>query len=392
MHRGEDAKRQSLLRFELFRKIDKFLSLNLRNILISPLEGEKKFLSELNELRNFREGYNLKYSCRNSNSDLHLHSEMVQKYKNKDCGTESAMTVFGANLMILFRGMHRSCIGRSALLCRQGKELSALVPQYLSNFSDTVFSRFTSHFSLNRKAAFTLAEVLITLGIIGIVAAMTLPSLINEYKKKEVETRLAHTYSTMTQAFKLAEADNGESQYWTKNIAGSSNISDMSIVDDFLTAYFIPYLNFNTKIETIDGYGLKKFGYDIRYFNGYQMNEMRITRLNNGVILFWGMFIGRQGICALHIVLDINGTKGPNRIGSDLFDMTYSLYDGELFMSGEKNIDGDKLTYSKKQNYQQLLDNCKRTTTPDYFAPNYSCGAVIKLNGWKIPKDYPIKL
>ena len=391
MHRGEDAKRQSLLRFELFKKIDKFLSLNFRNILISPLEGEKKFLSELNELRNFREGYNLKYSCRNSNSDLHLHSEMVQKYKNKDCGTESAMTVFGANLMILFRGMHRSCIGRSALLCRQGKELSALVPQYLSNFSETVFSRFTSHFS-RKCTAFTLAEVLITLGIIGIVAALTLPSLINEYKKKEVETRLAHTYSTMTQAFKLAEADNGESQYWTKNIAGSSNISDMSIVDDFLTAYFIPYLNFNTKIETIDGYGLKKLGYDVRYFNGYQMNEMRITRLNNGVILFWGMFIGRQGICALHIVLDINGTKGPNRIGSDLFDMTYSLYDGELFMSGEKNIDGDKLTYSKKQNYQQLLDNCKRTTTPDYFAPNYSCGAVIKLNGWKIPKDYPIKL
>ena len=38
--------------------------------LISPLEGEKKFLSELCELRNFREGCNLKCSCRNSNPDL----------------------------------------------------------------------------------------------------------------------------------------------------------------------------------------------------------------------------------------------------------------------------------------------------------------------------------
>ena len=63
LHRGEDAKRHGLLRFELFKKIDKFLSLNFRNFLISPLEGEKKFLSELNELRNFREGYDLKYSC-----------------------------------------------------------------------------------------------------------------------------------------------------------------------------------------------------------------------------------------------------------------------------------------------------------------------------------------
>ena len=184
--RREDAKNHSLLRlrkFGLFRKIVDILSLVKRNILISSLEGEKKIFSELCELRNFREGYNLKYSCRNSNSDLHLHSEMVQKYKNKDCGTESGMTVFGANLMILFRGMHRSCIGRSALLCRQGKELSTLVPQYLSNFSDMVFSRFTSHFSLKRTA-YTLAEVLVTLGIIGIVSALILPSLVANYREK----------------------------------------------------------------------------------------------------------------------------------------------------------------------------------------------------------------
>ena len=69
----------------------------------------------------------------------------------------------------------------------------------------TVFSRFTSHFSLkktaftlaegathvahwnnSRKIAFTLAEVLITLGIIGIVEAMTMPVLIQ--KTKEIET------------------------------------------------------------------------------------------------------------------------------------------------------------------------------------------------------------
>ena len=68
--RCEDANRQSLLRFELFSEIKKILDLIKRNILISPLEGEKKFLSEFCELRNIREGFNLKYSCRNSNSDL----------------------------------------------------------------------------------------------------------------------------------------------------------------------------------------------------------------------------------------------------------------------------------------------------------------------------------
>ena len=197
MPRGIEAKKHGLL----------------RNILISPLEGEKKFLSELCELRNFREGYNLKLSRRHSNADLQLHSEMVQKNKNKDCGTKSAMTVFGEN--------ERSCFGRSALLCRQGKnnynklvqhktELKSFEPSpafvmltgvrkrllpltkregsdsvISNNISETVFSRFTSHFSLKRTA-FTLAEVLITLGIIGVVASLTLPSLIHDYKIKQL--------------------------------------------------------------------------------------------------------------------------------------------------------------------------------------------------------------
>ena len=55
--RSEEVKRHSLLRlrkFDLFRKIVDILSLVKRNILLSPLEGEKKFLSELCELRNFR--------------------------------------------------------------------------------------------------------------------------------------------------------------------------------------------------------------------------------------------------------------------------------------------------------------------------------------------------
>ena len=75
--RCEDAKRHSLLRlrkFDLLRRIVDILSLVKRNILISPLEGEKKFLSELCELRNFREGY--------------------KKYKNTDRATGCAMTCF----------------------------------------------------------------------------------------------------------------------------------------------------------------------------------------------------------------------------------------------------------------------------------------------------------
>ncbi|MBP3924998.1 type II secretion system protein [bacterium] len=50
------------------------------------------------------------------------------------------------------------------------------------------------------KPAFTLAEVLITLGIIGIVAALTLPAVIGNYNRRVVETRLKKAYSVYTQA------------------------------------------------------------------------------------------------------------------------------------------------------------------------------------------------
>ena len=167
MHRCQDAKRHGLLRFELFRKIKKILDLIKRNILISPLEGEIKFLSELRGLRNFREGGNLKYSCRNSNSDL---------------------------------PKQLRCIPLNKFLMLERK---------LSLFIDTVFLRFTFHF-LHKRTAFTLAEVLITLGIIGIVAALTLPVIISDVKNSQLEAGLKKAYSVLGQALNMYQAENGE--------------------------------------------------------------------------------------------------------------------------------------------------------------------------------------
>ena len=50
------------------------------------------------------------------------------------------------------------------------------------------------------KKGFTLAEVLITLGIIGIVAALTLPSLVSNYRKKVTAAKLKQTYSILSNA------------------------------------------------------------------------------------------------------------------------------------------------------------------------------------------------
>lgn len=57
-----------------------------------------------------------------------------------------------------------------------------------------------------RKGAFTLAEVLITLGIIGVVAALTLPSLIQKYQEQVLENQLKKMYSTISQGIQKAMA------------------------------------------------------------------------------------------------------------------------------------------------------------------------------------------
>ena len=59
------------------------------------------------------------------------------------------------------------------------------------------------------KKAFTLAEVLLTLAVIGVVAAMTLPSLIQNTQKQQYFTAFKKIYSDLSQATMLIMLDNG---------------------------------------------------------------------------------------------------------------------------------------------------------------------------------------
>ena len=61
-----------------------------------------------------------------------------------------------------------------------------------------------------KNFAFTLAEVLITIGIIGIVAAMTLPGVITSYQKQETVSRLKKVYATVGSAFAKAAVEYGD--------------------------------------------------------------------------------------------------------------------------------------------------------------------------------------
>lgn len=120
------------------------------------------------------------------------------------------------------------------------------------------------------KRAFTLAEVLITLGIIGIVVAMTLPALIASNKEKARVTNLKKIYSQMQNAWNMAIAENGDATNWdlAKTDTGSKNEDGASILDhsgrEKFMSYILPYFKVTNDVTvnyegdySLDG---RKFG------------------------------------------------------------------------------------------------------------------------------------
>lgn len=100
----------------------------------------------------------------------------------------------------------------------------------------------------SQRAGFTLAEVLITLGIIGVVAALTMPSLIENHRKKEVVTKLKAFNSIMGQAFQMSKEENGDWDTWDGNSFGHGGEGyDWTSGDgekqlEWLQKYVLPYM------------------------------------------------------------------------------------------------------------------------------------------------------
>ncbi len=82
-----------------------------------------------------------------------------------------------------------------------------------------------------KNFAFTLAEVLITIGIIGVVAAITIPGLITECQKMVIKNQFKEQYSTFQQAIKTVEFNfdyTPNCYYWKKNPYGSNSCVEYS--------------------------------------------------------------------------------------------------------------------------------------------------------------------
>ena len=318
MHRGEDAKRQSLLRFELLKKIDKFLSLNFLNILISPLEGEKKFLSELCELSNKgRLGILAqREACKISCNKLFQHKTELKRI-------EPLSRISNAHY-------HSQ---RTAPSPRWGEGIDFVI---INNFSETVFSRFTSHFS-HKRTAFTLAEVLITLGIIGIVAALTLPNIINNYKRKQLEVAFKRSSALIQSALNETANDFGfdsfkdiNSTCVDQNELNSCKSNNQEFFNS-VSSTFISKFKVIKQAKNIDAAKFEGKVIPVYNFSGkqtlYYSQFYGIQRggyfLSDGTYITGLLFYYHGAGDCVTLTFDTNGPyKGPNRYGYDIFIYT----------------------------------------------------------------------
>lgn len=191
-----------------------------------------------------------------------------------------------------------------------------------------------------KKSAFTLAEVLITLGIIGVVAALTMPSLIQDKQEKETVVRLKKFYSTISQSYILAKEEYGTPDYWYDDTEIPNSQEASNKMGDILTK--------NMKITKVCNEGKGCFP-DIIYKKidgkntiNWDNNDYNIAKYltNDGYSIFffsYGNQSANYGSGMLNksygaISVDINGFKGPNTWGKDTF--TFILTEQGIIPSG----------------------------------------------------------
>ncbi|CDE88686.1 TPA: prepilin-type N-terminal cleavage/methylation domain-containing protein [Candidatus Gastranaerophilales bacterium HUM_20] len=160
------------------------------------------------------------------------------------------------------------------------------------------------------KKAFTMAEVLVTLGIIGIVSAMTVPTFLQNHQRKSYVTQIHKIYNEMQQA---------ALQYMTNrnavNLIEAGLITDINAVDTFMKTYFrvIKECGENPVDNGCVAQGYKKLtGKTITPFN--VSVDYRSYVIASGAVI--ALF--NEGD-HLQVHVDINGQKGPNIAGRDLF-------------------------------------------------------------------------
>ena len=252
-----------------------------------------------------------------------------------------------------------------------------------NNSTDTVFSRFTSHFSLRKAGAthvalcysvgsyyrhwcgaFTLAEVLVTLGIIGVVSAMTVPTLMQNYQRQSYVTQLHKTYNEFSQALLRYQTDRN-----ALNLT-EAGLNSQEACNNLMTTYFKTVQTCTDSLTPCFANSYKSLQGGTIAFDTY---TSYVLASGTSVRFMYHQVGGTNKVA--NITVDINGKKGPNILGRDLFWM--ALYsDGTI----------DDFDYTNSAPLSESLRDAAYNTycQGSGQVPGYGCFGKILNDNWQM--------
>ena len=179
----------------------------------------------------------------------------------------------------------------------------------------------------NVKFGFTLAEVLITLGIIGIVAALTIPGLITKCKEMQYRVTYKKVYSSLNQAMKYAQEDDGVdltlgNTIFLPNLSGgvTPHTSNVGEIFKYISRY---YKSTTTCFDNnADKCWVCEKG-ESGYIHNGAPDWLGCSKSSYAFIDANGVAYYLYSNSEFPILIDVNGNRKPNQLGRDRFVMKF---------------------------------------------------------------------
>lgn len=240
-------------------------------------------------------------------------------------------------------------------------------------------------YNFRTTKAFTLAEVLVTLGIIGVVSAMTLPTLVKSHQRQVYVTQLHKVYNEFSQA--------GESYINSKN---AINLSEAGVRTNAGIQEFV-----QSSIKTVKNCGST---FTDCFASEYQnMNGATVANLNDATAACYALPSGAT-VCLTRIsgqiananfislIVDTNGKQGPNILGRDLFIMAMgpdgSVIPSQYTYQGGAIADCVNAAGNKPDACKELelskLENCSQAGNMVPAGPAAYCFSQLLEDGWQM--------
>jgi|GEM_PF-2888908 len=217
-------------------------------------------------------------------------------------------------------------------------------------------------FNNKDKIGFTLAEILLTLLIVGVVTSLTIPAIINDIRNKDLEVQNNNLRSILLRTHRQIKTENGgtiDGLNYGVEMSKKLNLAKNCIVKPQASGCWHPAGVI--KIRQVDGsykvYSTSNYSYGLVLQNGIMLllgssilNCKDRTSINSNTMACYKSTHYYSGYCT-QFLSDINGRNGPNIIGQDI--RVIDVHDNGIFIYGDK----EPARWYSERNYDTYTAN-----------------------------------